>query len=82
MKPFEAMRHCLYAGDQQFFASMLTDADRVRFDGWRKEGNRNQTCQNSVRFAPGSRADGGAEPGFLAGAVRYTLSPVTRVMRC
>ena len=37
MSPFDVMRHCLYAGDSQAFASMLADADRNKFEHWRSE---------------------------------------------
>ncbi|KZM41078.1 (p)ppGpp synthetase [Labrenzia sp. OB1] len=34
MNPFTIIRHCLYAGDQQLFAHMLTETARERFDTW------------------------------------------------
>ncbi|KTQ88033.1 (p)ppGpp synthetase [Aureimonas ureilytica] len=37
LNPFTVMRHCLYAGDPDVFASLLTDRARESFDAWRAE---------------------------------------------
>jgi putative GTP pyrophosphokinase len=34
MNPFTIMRHCLYAGDQGVFESVLTDTAREQFETW------------------------------------------------
>ncbi|MGO7319404.1 GTP pyrophosphokinase family protein [Rhizobium ruizarguesonis] len=39
MNPYTVMRHCLYAGDRDAFASMLTETARSRFDAWLDEYN-------------------------------------------
>lgn len=33
--PFTVMRHCLYAGDPEIFASLLSDRARANFERWR-----------------------------------------------
>lgn len=35
LNAFTIMRHCLYAGDPEVFASLLTDRARESFDAWR-----------------------------------------------
>lgn len=35
--PFTVMRHCLYAGDAEHFATLLTDRAREAFDLWRAD---------------------------------------------
>ncbi|KTT69932.1 GTP pyrophosphokinase [Sphingomonas endophytica] len=37
LNPFTVMRHCLYTGDPDVFASLLTDRARESFDTWRAE---------------------------------------------
>ncbi|WP_349963028.1 (p)ppGpp synthetase [Rhizobium sp. ZPR3] len=37
LNPFTVMRHCLYAGDPDLFASLLTDRARDSFDAWRAD---------------------------------------------
>ncbi len=36
MNPFTMMRHCLYLGEKDVFAAILTDTARAQFDEWQK----------------------------------------------
>ncbi|MBO1905338.1 (p)ppGpp synthetase [Microvirga sp. 3-52] len=36
LNPYTVIRHCLYAGDKEVFASMLTDVARESFEAWRQ----------------------------------------------
>lgn len=40
MNPLEIMRHCLYAGNQKVFESILSETARNRFDAWRHGNQR------------------------------------------
>ncbi|TPI78508.1 (p)ppGpp synthetase [Mesorhizobium sp. B2-8-9] len=69
LNPFTVMRHCLYAGDKDFFASLLSDRAKDNFDRWRAMNRADR--ETSLRGRE-IAATGGPKGRRLKGATRAT----------